>query len=84
MIQIFSTLYAHYGQITPQKLISKRDSETAQKYNPSEPIDQTWTAIKDYNIMAQALNTSTTNQQLMDIDKIVIQNAACFSHDTRS
>ena len=80
---IFDILYHQYGQITPQRLIKMRDDTTALLYNASDPIDQLWTHINDYSTMANAAKSPATSQQLIDIGKIILQRAGCFTHDLR-
>ena len=60
-----------------------RDDTTALLYNASDPIDQLWTHINDYSTMANAAKSPATSQQLIDIGKIILQRAGCFTHDLR-
>ena len=71
--QFCDFLYQQYGQITPQILIAKRDAVTVLSYNPSKPINQLRMQINDYSIMAQAIKTPATNDQIVEIGKILLQ-----------
>ena len=72
-------LFTTYGNITSASLITKKHTLTTHVYVHDDPIITIFNKIHKYAAMAEAQGAPETDQQLINIGMVIIQNATIFA-----
>jgi hypothetical protein len=82
--EILASLFATYGNVTPQTVSDAKAELEATVYDHAQPIATIFNAINAHATMATAGGISESPEQLIGIATIIITRSTIFANDIRT